>query len=171
MAGVKGRSGGGGKKSLAQHIKDGTYRKDRHGAIPPDAIAVAETADHQLAPVNLVLLPLDDIEQKALDEIMAVLGGQIPPHMSFALSTMAHNLVIYCKLHADILKHGMFDTDKDGNTTMSAAFKMRDLALKQLRLDYAAFAMSYGERAALAESALRISERMMRPQPGKALEK
>lgn len=33
MAGVKGRSGGGARKSVQEHKRDGTYRANRHGGI------------------------------------------------------------------------------------------------------------------------------------------
>src|SRR4051812_16138783 len=34
MAGVKGRSGGKNRKGIAEHVMAGTYRRDRHGALP-----------------------------------------------------------------------------------------------------------------------------------------
>src|SRR5262245_37649298 len=39
MAGVKGRSGGWNRKSVAEHVLQGTYRADRHG--PRVALALA----------------------------------------------------------------------------------------------------------------------------------
>lgn len=36
MAGVKGRSGGAGRKSIEEHMLDGTYRANRHGGLKQD---------------------------------------------------------------------------------------------------------------------------------------
>ena len=43
MAGVPGRSGGHNRKSVAEHIEAGTYRRDRHGVSTAPAAPVSET--------------------------------------------------------------------------------------------------------------------------------
>ncbi len=54
MAGVKGRSGGHNRKSIAEHVIRGTFRRDRHGAIP-------------LAPAKSVATLMRALEARAED--------------------------------------------------------------------------------------------------------
>ena len=50
MPGVKGRSGGRNKKSLREHLLSGSYRRARHGAIPPELQNLADMGRGRVAP-------------------------------------------------------------------------------------------------------------------------
>lgn len=165
MPGVKGRSGGAGKKSLARHIAENTYRADRHGPLPTAGLKQPESL--LPATLDLSVLELSHEESDMLDKVMTALGG-VPPHMSYPLLIMVQNLTMYAQVHAEALAAGPFTSGRLG-LTISPQFKARDKALQWLRADFASFALSMSERAALLELAHKAKERNSKPAPGKPL--
>ncbi|MBS1372071.1 MAG: hypothetical protein HPZ91_19175 [Lentisphaeria bacterium] len=170
MPGVKGRSGGGGRKSLARHIAEGTYRKDRHGPIPAELLKVQRKgAEDRETPTVLDLnaLTLSDEERIMLDKVTQALEF-VPAHMGLPLLILVQNLTLYAQAHADVLAAGLYAVSRTG-TDISPQMKVRDQLLRQLRSDFAAFALSMSERAALLDLASRASKPSCKPQPGKAM--
>lgn len=165
MPGVKGRSGGAGKKSLARHIAENTYRADRHGPLPTAGLKQPESL--LPATLDLSVLELSHEESDMLDKVMTALGG-VPPHMSIPLLVLVQNLTLYAQLHADVLMSGPLATGRLG-LMISPQLKARDMVLRQLRADFASFALSMSERAALLELAHKAKERNSKPAPGKPL--
>lgn len=166
MPGVKGRSGGAGKKSVARHLAEGTYRADRHGPLP-SAIRTQENDPLPPAELNLDVLELTDEERKMLHHVIGAIGG-VPAHMSIPLLVLVPNLTLYARLHADALAAGAMTIGRLG-LMISPQMKARDMILRQLRADFAAFALSMTERAALLDLAQKVKERSNKPSPGKPL--
>ncbi len=171
MAGVKGRSGGGGKKSVAQHLAEGTYRPSRHGKLtnPPGGCTPMRKSGNESARRDVFALALNAQEQALADAISRVFGGY-PPNMDIRLSLMVQNLNLYAEAHAEVLEHGQFSVNsKTGARMVSAAAKARDMHLNQLKSDFAAFGMSVSEMLVMKTLAEQARSSINKPSPGKAL--
>lgn len=166
MPGVKGRSGGAGKKSVARHLAEGTYRADRHGPLP-SAAGLQRGESLPPAELNLDVLQLTDDEREMLHRVIGAIGG-VPAHMSIPLLVLVQNLTLYARLHADALAAGAMTIGRLG-LMISPQMKARDMILRQLRADFAAFALSMTERAALLEIAQKVNERNSKPAPGRPM--
>ena len=166
MPGVKGRSGGAGKKSVARHLAEGTYRADRHGPLP-SAIRMQQSEPLPPAELNFEVLKLTEEEREMLHRVIGAIG-EVPAHMRIPLEFLAHNLTLYEQLHADTLAAGAITIGRQG-LKISPQMKARDMILRQLRADFAAFALSMTERAALIDLAQKVKERSNKPSPGKPL--
>ena len=166
MSGVKGRSGGAGRKSVVRHLAEGTYRADRHGPLP-SASGLRRGEPRPPAELNLDVLELTDEEREMLHRVIVAIGG-VPTHMSIPLLVLVQNLSLYARIHADALAAGAITIGRLGEM-VSPQLKARDLILRQLRSDFAAFALSMTERAALLDLAQKVKERSNKPSPGKPL--
>lgn len=161
MPGVKGRSGGNGKKSVVRHLAEGTYRKDRHG--------VSVRQEEQIVPQGeMILLPMSEEESAMVDVITRVIG-HVQPRMALPLSVLAHNLALYVKIHSEVNESGVFGSDRFGCMIVSPRFKARSEILKLIHANFSTFAMSYSEQASILEIANRASKTMSKPSPGKPM--
>jgi len=158
MPGVKGRSGGSNKKSAIEHMSNGTYRQDRHGA----KNLIETTAG------EIVFLPFTD-DEKPFFEILKKTIPKIPDHMGLPFSIFVHNLSEYSKAHAQLQINGNIETGEK-SIYLSPYFKARNESLKNLRADFSTFAMSISDQVALLDIATKTANRMAKPKIGKPLE-
>lgn len=160
MAGVKGRSGGNGKKSIAEHIANGTYRKDRHGSL-----VVMQPAP----PQSLRMLALNSDEKETLNYLRQIIPN-IQPSMAIHLSLLAHDLTLYMQAHSAVLESGIYVEDWKGNRVLSPAFRARERLLRQVRTDLVSFSLSSYQQAVLMDKITSATNRIAKPKPGVPLE-
>ena len=160
MAGVKGRSGGNGRKSIAEHIANGTYRKDRHGSL-----AVMQPASAQ----SLRMLALNSDEKETLNYLRQIIPN-IQPSMAVHLSLLAHDLTLYMQAHAAVLESGIYAEDWKGNRVLSPAFRARERLIRQVRTDLVSFSLSSYQQAVLMDKITSATSQIAKPKPGASLE-
>lgn len=161
MAGVKGRSGGNGRKTVEEHLANGTYRKDRHGPL----IQAEQTPKKK----PLHLLALNEEEKTALSYLRLIIPAP-QPSMAIHLSILAHDLALYIKAHRDVVENGMYAEDWKGNRVLSPAFRVRERLLKQVRTDLVGFSLSTYQQAQLIDKITTVQSRIGKPKLGKPLE-